>query len=55
VTASLGLATLDSSAGFKRVSDMIEAADRCVYAAKRAGRDRLVCFSPMSSLSAAVG
>ena len=55
VTASLGLATLDRSAGFKRVSDLIEAADRCVYAAKRAGRDRLVCFNPTGSTSSAVG
>jgi diguanylate cyclase (GGDEF)-like protein len=55
VTASLGLATLDRSAGFNRVSDLIEAADRCVYAAKRAGRDRLVCFNPTGSTSSAVG
>jgi diguanylate cyclase (GGDEF)-like protein len=55
VTASLGLATLDRSAGFERVSDLIEAADRCVYAAKRAGRDRLVCFNSAGSTSSAVG
>ncbi len=55
VTASLGLATLDTSSGFRRVSDLIEAADRCVYAAKRAGRDRLVCFDPRTGSSAAVG
>jgi len=46
VTASLGLATLNSASGFRKVSDLLEAADRCVYAAKRAGRDRLVCFNP---------
>ncbi len=55
VTASLGLATLDSTSGFRRVSDLIEAADRCVYAAKRAGRDRLVCFDPRGASSSAVG
>jgi diguanylate cyclase (GGDEF)-like protein len=55
VTASLGLATLDSGAGFRRVSELIEAADRCVYAAKRAGRDRLVCFNPMRPASSAAG
>jgi diguanylate cyclase (GGDEF)-like protein len=55
VTASLGLATLDATSGFRRVSDLIEAADRCVYAAKRAGRDRLVCFDPLGASSSAVG
>jgi len=55
VTASLGLATLDASTGFRRVSDLLEAADRCVYAAKRAGRDRLVCFNPTASSNSAVG
>jgi diguanylate cyclase (GGDEF)-like protein len=52
VTASLGLATLDPSSHFRHVPDLIEAADRCVYAAKRAGRDRLVCFSPTRASSA---
>ena len=55
VTASLGLATLNSASGFRKVSDLLEAADRCVYAAKRAGRDRLVCFNPRGASSSAVG
>jgi diguanylate cyclase (GGDEF)-like protein len=55
VTASLGLATLDAASGFKRVSDLVEAADRCVYAAKRAGRDRLVCFNPARAVSSKAG
>jgi diguanylate cyclase (GGDEF)-like protein len=50
VTASLGLATRDASTPFARLSDMIEAADRCVYAAKKTGRDRLVRFAPASPL-----
>jgi diguanylate cyclase (GGDEF)-like protein len=55
VTASLGLATHDAATPFHRVSNMIEAADRCVYAAKKAGRDQLVCHDPTASARSAVG
>ena len=55
VTASLGLATHDPAAPFNQVSDMIEAADRCVYAAKKAGRDRLVCHDPTAPAQSAFG
>ena len=55
MTASLGLATLDGGSKFQRVSDLLEAADRCVYAAKRAGRDRLVCFNPTEAAGSKVG
>ncbi len=44
VTASLGLATLSPSTPFRSVHSLVEAADRAAYAAKQAGRDRLVCF-----------
>jgi diguanylate cyclase (GGDEF)-like protein len=55
VTASLGLATHDTATPFHRVSNMIEAADRCVYAAKKAGRDQLVCHDPTASARSAFG
>jgi diguanylate cyclase (GGDEF)-like protein len=44
MTASLGLATLHPGAPFGGAAELLEAADRCVYAAKRRGRDRLVAF-----------
>ena len=55
VTASLGLATHDAATPFHRVSNMIEAADRCVYVAKKAGRDQLVCHDPTAPVRSAFG
>jgi diguanylate cyclase (GGDEF)-like protein len=48
VTVSLGLATHTGAAPFGDANALIEAADQCVYAAKRAGRDRLVVFTGTS-------
>jgi diguanylate cyclase (GGDEF)-like protein len=55
VTASLGLATHDPSSRFRCVSDLVEAADRCVYVAKKAGRDRLVSHDPRAPAQSALG
>ena len=43
-TASLGLATHGPNSPFASVSHLIDAADRAVYSAKKAGRDQLVRF-----------
>jgi len=41
-TASLGLATHGDGHNYNSVAELVEAADRSVYAAKRAGRNQLV-------------
>jgi diguanylate cyclase (GGDEF)-like protein len=46
VTASLGLATHAPESPFQSVAQLIEAADRSVYTAKKRGRDQLVRHVP---------
>jgi diguanylate cyclase (GGDEF)-like protein len=53
VTASVGLATHAPKTPFQRASQLITAADRSVYVAKKSGRDRLVLHSSTGQISAA--
>jgi diguanylate cyclase (GGDEF)-like protein len=53
VTASVGLATHTPKTPFQRASQLIDAADRSVYVAKKSGRDRLVRHNSGGPVSAA--
>jgi len=46
LTISIGVAVYDTDAQFKR--DLIEFADAALYAAKHAGRNRVMCYSELS-------
>jgi len=48
LTISIGVALYDTDAQFKR--DLIEFADAALYAAKHAGRNRVMCYSELSKL-----
>jgi diguanylate cyclase (GGDEF)-like protein len=54
ITASLGLA-YEPAGRFRSFSAMITAADRCLYQAKEAGRDRVVFSCDVRPIAAAVG
>jgi len=48
ITASIGLAVnMDKEKSFDSFSEMLEAADRALYAAKHAGRNRVVEWTPV--------
>ncbi len=44
VTASIGIAAYHPDAGFETAEDLVRAADKAVYAAKLAGRDRMIFY-----------
>jgi diguanylate cyclase (GGDEF)-like protein len=46
LTISVGVSVYESDARFKR--ELIEASDAALYAAKREGRNRVVCFSDLA-------
>ena len=49
VTVSIGCATMSQGCPFHNPNDLIEAADRCLYAAKTSGRNRVVSWEQLNS------
>lgn len=49
VTISIGCATYYADHPFQTANELIEAADRCLYAAKTTGRNRVVSFDQLNS------
>ena len=49
VTVSIGCATMSSDFPFKSAIELLDAADRCLYAAKQGGRNRVVAYDQLNS------
>jgi diguanylate cyclase (GGDEF)-like protein len=50
VTVSLGCATFSSRHGFENAFELLREADRCLYAAKRAGRNQVVSYQTLPAM-----
>jgi len=52
VSISIGCATMSADRSFSSVDDLIRTADRCLYAAQRGGRNRIVTLNQLALASA---
>jgi diguanylate cyclase (GGDEF)-like protein len=52
VTISIGCATMSSDRPFATAGELIDAADRCLYAAKSSGRNRVITFENLPQVLA---